>query len=329
MVRRAGCHRPAGRGRRRLRPSRQATETPIPSALEDLLRDAPDLRAALPGIERAAAVDAPVLLLGEPGSGRTTLARAVHQASRRASGPLVEVDPGVVPASLFESELFGHRAGAFTGAAGDVAGRVERAERGSLVLDHVEELPLSLQPKLLRLLAEHAYTPLGGRERQADVRFLALGADDLERRVERGTFRADLFYRLEVLAFSLPPLRRRRRDLPALIDRLLADLAERFGRPLPRLDTADRRWMLEHPWPGNLRQLRNVLERALVIAEGDVLEVEPPTDSDSAPRPLAEVERDEIRRALAHTRGHQGRAAALLGISRKALWEKRKRYGLP
>ena len=322
-----------------------APDRPEPSAsppgpagadpLERLLADQPGLARRLRGISRAAASRAPLLLVGEAGTGRTALARAIHAAGPRPGGPLVELDPGSVPSTLFEAELFGFRQGAFTGASEDRPGRVERAEGGSLLLDHVEELPLAAQPKLLRLLSEGAYAPLGGGERRADVRFLAIGAEDLPERVERGAFREDLFYRLEVLAFRVPPLRERPEDLAGLIDLLLADLGERFGRPGATLGAEAREWMLRHPWPGNLRQLKNVLERSLILASGEgegggpVLEPEPPAGAGSPPRPLEEVEREEIRRALAYTRGHQGRAAELLGISRKALWAKRKRYGIP
>jgi DNA-binding NtrC family response regulator len=159
---------------------------------------------------------------------------------------------------------------------------------------------------------------------------VALGAEDLPERVARGAFRPDLFYRLEVLAFRLPPLRERRGDLPLLIAELVADLGERFGRSGLELSPRAVAWMVEHPWPGNLRQLRNTLERALILAPDGPLEPEPPDPVlESRPRPLLAIEKDEIRRALAYTRGHQGRAAELLGISRKALWEKRKRYGIP
>jgi DNA-binding NtrC family response regulator len=301
-----------------------------PLALPRLLHDFPTLAESLRGIERAAVTEAPVLLLGEPGSGRSTVARAVHGASPRAAGPLVEVDPGSIPSTLFESEFFGYRAGAFTGAERAGEGRVARAEGGTLVLDHVEELPLPAQPKLLRLVAERRYAPLGGPETSADVRFVAIGSEDLPQRVARETFRPDLFYRLEVLAFRVPPLRERRADLPAVLDHLLSDLGERFGHPGPVLAPRARAWILEHPWPGNLRQLRNTLERGLILAEGGQVDPPPPEGLlESRPRPLLEVEKEQIKNALAYTRGHQGRAAELLGISRKALWEKRRRYGIP
>jgi len=294
------------------------------------LLDFPALAESLRGIERAAATEAPVLLLGEPGSGRSTVARALHGASPRAAGPLVEVDPGAIPSTLFESEFFGYRAGAFTGAERASDGRVARAEGGTLLLDHVEELPLPAQPKLLRLVAERRYAPLGGGEVEASVRFVAIGSEDLPRRVAREAFRADLFYRLEVLAFRVPPLRERRADLPAILDHFLTDLGERFGHPGTGLAPRARAWMLEHPWPGNLRQLRNTLERGLILAEGRAVDPPPPEGLlETRPRPLLEVEKEQIRNALAYTRGHQGRAAELLGISRKALWEKRKRYGIP
>ena len=301
-----------------------------PLSLVRLLQDSPALAESLRGVERAAASEAPVLILGEPGSGRSTLARALHGASPRAAGPLIEVDPGSIPSTLFESEFFGYRAGAFTGAEQASAGRVARAEGGTLVLDHVEELPLPSQPKLLRLVAERRYAPLSGAETAADVRFVAIGSEDLPRRVARETFRPDLFYRLEVLAFRLPSLRERRADLPAILDHFLADLGERFGVRSPVLAERARAWILDHPWPGNLRQLRNTLERGMILAEGGP--VDPPQPEgmmETRPRPLLEVEKEQIRNALAYTRGHQGRAAELLGISRKALWEKRRRYGIP
>src|SRR6185436_6864403 len=203
--------------------------------------------------------------------------------------------------------LFGHRAGAFTGADQASEGRVARAEGGTLLLDHVEELPLPAQPKLLRLIAERRYSPLGGREAAADLRFLAIGPEDLPQRVEGGAFRSDLFYRLEVLTFRVPPLRERREELPRVLDLLLADLALRFGVPVPPLSLQARAWMLEHPWPGNLRQLRNVLERGLILSPpGAPLDPQPEGGGEERPRPLLDLEIEAIRRALAYTRGRQG-----------------------
>ncbi|MEE8522717.1 MAG: sigma-54 dependent transcriptional regulator [Thermoanaerobaculia bacterium] len=298
--------------------------------LDQILRLSPTLTQPLAGVERAAATDSPILILGEPGTGRTTLARALHLAGDRGPQPLIEIDPGTLPTSLFESELFGYQAGAFTGAETAEPGRVARAEGGTLVLDHVEELPLAVQPTLLRLLAEKCFAPLGGKERRADVRFIAIGPEDLGERIRRGAFRQDLFYRLEVLAFRLPPLRQRARDLPAICEHFLDDLCRRFERPPVGLGEKALHWMQRYSWPGNLRQVRNVLERALILSPAGELDPEPPSDAaEPRPRTLAEVERAEILRALAYTRGHQGKAAEVLGISRKALWEKRRRFGIP
>jgi DNA-binding NtrC family response regulator len=305
------------------RPSSPALPLPDAGAL---LSD--DERRAL---ERAAASTAPVLVLGEAGSGRSALARWLHAHSPRRHAPCLELDPSALPAELFEAELFGYRAGAFTGAQQAVPGRVGFADDGTLVLDRVEALPLTVQPKLLRLLSEGRYTPLGGRERQVDVRFVALAAEDLPERVERHAFRLDLFYRLEVLAFTLPPLRARPERLPALAAAMVADLSVRLGRSAVALAPSTLAWMQTHPWPGNLRQLRNVLERALVLSEAatELVIPAPARTAEAACRPLAELEEEAIRRALAVARGHQAEAARLLGISRKSLWERRKRFGIP
>jgi DNA-binding NtrC family response regulator len=296
----------------------------------DLLRRAsPSLEGLLDRACRGAASDAPLLILGESGTGRTALARALHAASARRDKPLVEVDPGSLPSTLFESEFFGHVAGAFTGAESSLDGRVARAEGGSLLLDHIEETPVGAQPKLLRLLAERRFAPLGGQDTEADVRFLAIASEDLPRRVDTGAFRTDLFYRLEVLTLRLPPLRERMGDLPALLGFFLGDLAQRFGRDIPRVSSAAYAWMESYSWPGNLRQLRNLLEREVVLSTSEIIDPAAPEQAGGLPRSLVEIEKAQILRALEHTRGHQGRAAEILGISRKSLWEKRKRYNLP
>lgn len=284
---------------------------------------------ALKGARRAARSDSAILILGEPGSGRTSLARALHEASLRRRHPLVEVDVGTIPSSLFESELFGYRAGAFSGAGRDHRGRVSRARGGTLLLDHVEELPLETQPKLLRLVAEGAFTPLGGQESVSDARIIAIASLELRERVRRGLFREDLFYRLDVLSFTLPAVRERLGSLASLVEGVLDDLRLRYQRPDLELDPKAMEWMRSYAWPGNLRQLRNVLERQLVLSDRGRLLPPVPAESElGRPRSLVEVEIEQVRRALAYTRGHQGKAAELLGISRKGLWEKRKRYGI-
>ena len=299
-------------------------------AMESFFASLPASLGAASSLRQVAASSSPVLILGEAGTGRSVFARLLHRTGPRAAAPLVELDPAAIPSSLLESDLFGFRAGAFTGAERSQAGRVARAEGGTLVLDHVEELPLASQPKLLRLLAEHRYTPLGGAETQANVRFVAIGAHDLAARVERGVFRSDLYFRLEVLTFVLPPLRERTGELPSLLAALLADLGDRFARPGLELSPRAQNWMPHYSWPGNLRQLKNVLERAMLIADGSLLDPPPPDEVGlAAPPTLAEAERIAILAALAASRGHQGQAAAFLGISRKGLWEKRKRFGIP
>ncbi len=299
-------------------------------AMESFFASLPGNSMVRSSLQQIAASSSPVLILGEPGTGRSVLARLLHTSSPRAAAPLVELDPAAIPSALFESELFGFRTGAFTGADHSQPGRVARAEGGTLVLDHVEELPLASQPKLLRLLAEHRYAPLGGAETAADVRFVAIGAHDLAQRVGQGAFRSDLYYRLEVLTFVLPPLRERAAELPGLLAAMLADLGERFSRPGLELPPHALTWMTHYSWPGNLRQLRNLLERAMLHADGRLLDPPPPSEAGTpAPLALAEAERGAILAALAASRGHQGRAAAILGISRKGLWEKRKRYGIP
>ncbi len=302
--------------------------TELPPGLALLAAASPSLEPLYRQAFRAARSEATVLILGEPGTGRSTLARVLHQASGRASGPLVEVDVAAVPASLFESELFGHESGAFTGAESASPGRLGRAGGGSLLLDHVEEIPSTTQAKLLRLLSEGRYAPLGGTERAADVRFLAIGSHELAERVRSGSFRPDLYYRLEVLTLACPPLREHRADLDSVLEFFLADLGARFGRPGLTLAARAQDWMRSYSWPGNLREVRNALERACLLADGSVLDPAPPA-SQAPPVSLAELEREQILKVLAYTRGHQGRAAAILGISRKALWEKRRRHGLP
>ncbi len=298
------------------------------SALDVFLETQPSLRPMRAQLVRAARSSAPILLRGEAGTGRTTLARALSHASAQTS--LVEADVGLIPASLFEGELFGYSRGAFTGAESSRQGLVARAHGGTLLLDRIEEIPAQLQPKLLRLLAENRFAPLGGKERDAQVRFLSIASNELAERLRNGSFREDLYYRLEVLSFALPSLRVRRGDIGPLIDAMLRDACVRYAKTNLVLSQGSREWMLAHSWPGNLRELGNTLERAVVMHEnGELVTQKPRVLEQERPRSIAELEAEAIVGALRFTGGHQGRAAELLGVSRKTLWDKRRRYGIP
>jgi DNA-binding NtrC family response regulator len=283
---------------------------------------------SIPGIERIADSESPVLVLGEAGTGRSSLARTIHASSRRRDQILMEIDVASLPSDLFESELFGHGKGAFTGAERAQVGRIQRADGGTVVLDHVDDIPRRAQPKLLRVLSEKRLSPIGLDEVKVDVRFIAIGSTDLTQRVEQGHFRRDLFHRLEVLTLRIPTVWEQEDEIQDIVEVLLEDTRGRLGRPELRLAASALEWMREYRWPGNLREIRNVLERAAVLSESGILNPAPATLHDQ-PRTLVELEREEILKALAYTKGHQGKAAALLGVSRKALWQKRRRLGLP
>ena len=279
-------------------------------------------------VERAAGSESPVLILGEAGTGRSSLARSLHQASPRRDQVMVEIDVASLPSDLFESELFGHGKGAFTGAEQAQVGKIQRADGGTVLLDHVEDIPLYSQPKLLRLLSEKRFSPIGLDEVSIDVRFIAIGSEDLSWRVQQGMFRRDLYHRLDVVTLRLPTVWEQRDNIPKIIDRLIADLRDRLGRRELHLSESAMAWMRDYRWPGNLREMRNVLERDAILNASKILDPAPPNQGDR-PQPLRQVEREEILKALAYSRGHQGKAAALLGISRKALWQKRRRFDLP
>lgn len=232
------------------------------------------VRRAMRQVRRVAPTDATVLLTGESGTGKELFARAIHEASRRAGEPLVRVNCAAVPSSLVESEFFGHEAGAFTGATRSREGRFALADGGTIFLDEVGELPLNLQPKLLRVLQEGEFEPVGSSEtRRVDVRVIAASNRDLLRAVEEGEFREDLYYRLAVFPLELPPLRRRGDDVLLLARSFAEEFARRYGQPPPVVDEEDRRALRSYHWPGNVRELRNVIERAVITAPGERLEV--------------------------------------------------------
>jgi NtrC-family two-component system response regulator AlgB len=297
---------------------------------------APAMRSALELIAKAADHDAPVLLLGESGTGKGVLARVLHQASRRRERPFVVVNCPTLSEELLSSELFGHAKGSFTGAVRDQEGRVETAEGGTLFLDEIAEIPPGLQAKLLRFLQDKQFERLGeSRTRTADVRVVAATNRNLEEEVRAGRFREDLYYRLNTLEVTLPPLRERPEDLLPLTHDFLTSLAREMRRPVPDLSEAAQKALANHRWPGNVRELRNALERAMILEPGRVL------DTSALPRRIAgaptagaqlggdatleAVEREHIERVVARTSSLE-EAARILGIDTSTLWRKRKRY---
>jgi NtrC-family two-component system response regulator AlgB len=300
----------------------------------------PVMQRALATAQPAAGSDVTVLLTGESGTGKNVLARAMHSWSRRAQGPFTTIACTTLAEHLLESELFGHVKGAFTGAWKDKPGRLEAAEGGTVFLDEVGELPPELQVKLLRLLEEHRFERVGGSETIAvDARVIAATNRDLEADVRTGRFREDLFFRLNVIGIRIPPLRERMEDLPALITHILGNLCLRYQRAAVQLADDARQALLSYRWPGNVRELVNTLERAVVLARGEVIQTEDLPDRLVAPAPTAiapapttalsleELERHHIEQVLADAETLE-EAAARLGINPTTLWRKRKRYGI-
>jgi two-component system response regulator HydG len=308
--------------------------------LPGLIAQSPAMQAVLDLVERVAPTDATVLIQGESGTGKEVIAKAVHHASPRAARPFVAVNCGAVPETLLESELFGYVRGAFTGAAGSKLGLFEEADGGTLFLDEIAEMPAALQVKLLRALQSGEVRRLGATQAATiDVRVLAATNGDLATRIAQGTFREDLFYRLNVIQVTLPPLRDRREDIPALAEHFLARAAIKLGRTL-RLSPAALELLLRYPWPGNVRELENAIERAAILTRSDAVEPDdlPPHvsaglqlgPSPALPRQitLAEAERAHILTTLERFgRNHSG-AAEALGIGRTTLWRKLKEYGI-
>jgi len=294
-----------------------------------------------------AATGTTVLLTGESGTGKEVLARAVHHASPRADGPFVALNCAALPETLIESELFGHERGAFTGADKLKRGRFELAAGGTLFLDEVGELAPSAQAKLLRVLQERRYERVGGTTTQeADVRLIAATNRDLERAVAERRFREDLYYRLAVFRVHLPPLRERGDDVLLLADHFVRQLGGEMGKLNPGLSREARDLLVAHSWPGNIRELQNAIERALILAEGELISAvqlgiaprpsqEVTTPAAPAPdidrrdvRALAEVEKQMIADALRRANGNKSRAAAALGLSRTQLLRRLRRFGL-
>ena len=303
------------------------------------------LQAVLQQIELVADTDATVLITGESGTGKELVARAIHERSHRRKGPLVRVNCAAIPESLFESELFGYVRGAFTGALNDRAGRFEAAQGGTLMLDEIGEVPLAMQPKLLRVLQEKEFERVGEtRARKIDVRIVAATNRDLAAEVAAGRFRGDLFYRLNVFPIENPPLRDRREDIPRLAEHFIQALAGRLRRQPPRLTEAALRHLMTRDWPGNIRELENVIERAIILARDGQLRFDstpaagappPPATSGSLPllsrAAIEKHQRDAILAALERSGGRvsgSGGAAELLGMKTSTLFSRMSVLGL-
>jgi DNA-binding NtrC family response regulator len=298
-------------------------------------------------VDRVADTNCTVLVTGESGTGKELVARAVHGASKRAPGPFAAVNCGAIPEALLESELFGHARGAFTGAHATKTGRIALAEGGTLFLDEIGELPLSLQVKLLRVLQTHEYSPVGDtRTFKADVRIVAATNIDLEQAVAAGMFREDLFYRLNVIHLTVPPLRDRREDIPVLVHHFMVKAGAKTGRPPIEVTRAAAELLATYDWPGNVRELENTIERALLLCPTDRIQ---PSDLPTRVRGLGGerrvaaklpdlgidlraavegFENDLIRQALDRTGWNKNRAANLLGLNRTTLVEMLKRKRL-
>ena len=290
-------------------------------------------------VQTVAPVDAAVLIHGETGTGKELIARAIHERSRRSQAPYIIVNCGAIPAGLLESELFGHERGAFTGALAQTTGRFQLANRGTLFLDEIGDLPLELQPKLLRVLQEQEFERLGSsRTIRVDVRIVAATNLDLAQMVRERRFRADLFYRLNVFPITLPPLRERSEDIPELVRHFVRKFAAQMNRVIEVIPEDVMEFLQRHTWPGNIRELQNFIERAVILSDGPVLrpplpDIKVPANDvvPAAVRTLAEAQRDHIVEVLRQSRGVVGGrrgAAARLGVNRTTLQYRMQKLGI-
>jgi two-component system response regulator AtoC len=329
--------------RRENRALRQAAQEQ--ARFEEMLGQSEEMRRVFRTVDKAAAYATTVLVQGESGTGKELVARALHRRSPRKDRPFVAVNCGAIPEALLESEIFGHKRGAFTDATSDKTGLFEEADGGTLFLDEIGELPGKLQVKLLRVLQEGTIRRIGEtKDRKVDVRVVTATARDLETEVEEGRFREDLFYRLNVLPITVPPLRERKADIPLLVEHFLAKHNARLHTRVRSVTPGAMKLILAYPWPGNVRELENLMERAIVLADGDVLGEEDLPQHLRAPvgvhamvlesgdlsikRATRLIEDTLIRRALEQTKGNRTQAARLLEISHRALLYKLKEFGI-
>ncbi len=329
--------------KRRLVAENRALKARLDPGLKEIIGRSPSMERVYETIRQAAAARSTILITGESGTGKELVAKALHRLSPRASGPFVTVHSGALPPDLLESNLFGHVRGSFTGAVADKKGLFKAADQGTIFFDEIGTVPIETQAKLLRVLQEREFLPVGAVEPQhADVRVIAATNADLAKLVAEGRFREDLFYRLCVITIPLPPLRERREDVPLLVETLLARAAAENGKAVPSVTPATMKALLDHDWPGNVRELENVLERALVLGHGVIdLDQLPDTVRRSVPRAaalpaeglsfkdaVAAYERALLSAALHRASGVQKRAAELLGLKPTTLNEMLKRHGM-
>jgi formate hydrogenlyase transcriptional activator len=305
---------------------------------EQLIGDSTAMEAVLEQVERVAPTDSTVLIQGETGTGKELIARAIHNISSRCGRPFVKLNCAAIPLDLLESELFGHEKGAFTGAIAQRIGRFELADKGTLFLDEVGDIPLALQPKLLRVLQEQEFERLGGTQtHHVDVRLVAATNRDLAAMVKHGEFRSDLYYRLNVFPISLPPLRERREDIPALVKHFVEIYCRRMGKQIEHIPPETMFALGSYPWPGNIRELQNLIERAVILSNFGVLPNPLPAaaPTDATIFPAATTLRDSERALILNTLeavgwvigGPKG-AAAKLGLKRTTLICKMQKLGI-
>jgi formate hydrogenlyase transcriptional activator len=309
-----------------------------PRRFEQIIGNSPALESVLEQVEQVAPTDSTVLIQGETGTGKELIARAIHNLSARCGRPFIKLNCAAIPFDLLESELFGHERGAFTGAIAQKVGRFELADKGTLFLDEVGDIPPGLQPKLLRVLQEQEFERLGStRTHQVDVRLVAATNRNLADMVKRNEFRSDLYYRLNVFPLSLPPLRERREDIPALVEHFVEIYVRRMGKQIENIPPETMSALASYEWPGNIRELQNFIERSVILSSGAVLRP-PLAELKRCPEvqsmgaiTLEEAERDHIRKTLEQTRwvvaGPNG-AAARLGIKRSTLYFRMQKLGI-
>jgi formate hydrogenlyase transcriptional activator len=309
-----------------------------PRRFEQLIGNSPALEAVLGQVERVAPTDSTVLIQGETGTGKELIARAIHNISSRCGRPYIKLNCAAIPFDLLESELFGHERGAFTGAIAQKVGRFESADRGTLFLDEVGDIPLALQPKLLRVLQEQEFERLGGtRTHHVDVRLVAATNRNLLDMVKRNEFRSDLYYRLHVFPVMLPPLRARRQDIPALVKHFVELYARRMGKQIEYIPPETMSVLRSYQWPGNIRELQNFIERSVILSSDTVLHaplavLASSTEAESrGVVTLEDAERGHILKTLEQSRwvvaGPNG-AASRLGIKRSTLYFRMQKLGI-